>query len=131
MKTLIVEDDFTSRLIMQEMMRDIGIVHVVVDGQEAVEAVRLALAAKEPYQLICLDIVMPGLDGQQALRVIREMENEFGMTSDDRSKILVTTSLDDQENRTRAFQGLCDGYLTKPIHRKTLIAELRAFGFAV
>ena len=68
MKTLIVEDDFTSRLLMQELLKGFGMVNVAVDGQEGVEAVRLALKNGEPYNLVCLDIMMPELDGQQTLR---------------------------------------------------------------
>ena len=72
MKTLIVEDDFTSRLLLQELLKKYGRSHIAVNGLEAVEAVRLALDENEPYDLICLDILMPQMDGQLALR-----ENEY------------------------------------------------------
>ena len=124
MKTLIVEDDFTSRLLMQEMLKDLGQVLVAVDGQEAVEAVRLALKNGEPYDLICLDILMPDLDGQQALRVIREMEADREILPGQGVKIIMTTSLADLENKARAFVSQCDGYLTKPIYKRLLLAEL-------
>ncbi len=125
MKTLIVEDDFTSRLLMQELLKGFGMVNVAVDGQEGVEAVRLALKNGEPYNLVCLDIMMPELDGQQTLRVIREMEEEKGIFSTDGAKIIMTTALDDMENKISAFSGLCDGYLSKPIHKEQLLKELR------
>ena len=100
MKTLIVEDDFTSRLLMQELLKGFGMVKVAVDGQEGVEAVRLALKNGEPFNLICLDIMMPELDGQQTLRVIREMEEDKGILSSElfrtlnmqASKIVVSNS---------------------------------------
>ena len=50
-----------------------------VNGKEAVEAVRNALETVEPYNLICLDIMMPEMDGQQALREIRDMEEARGI----------------------------------------------------
>jgi two-component system chemotaxis response regulator CheY len=96
-----------------------------VDGQEGVEAVRLALKNGEPYNLICLDIMMPELDGQQTLRVIREMEEDKGILSSDGAKIIMTTALDDMKNKISAFSGLCDGYLSKPIHKEQLLKELR------
>ena len=74
MKSLIVEDDFTSRLLLQEYLKVYGIPHIAVNGREAVEAVRLALEARDHYNLICLDIMMPEMDGQQALREIRALE---------------------------------------------------------
>ncbi len=127
MKTLIVEDDFTSRLLMQELLKEFGLPHIAVDGQEAVEAVRMALDAGEPYNLICLDIMMPGLDGQQALRQIRAVEEEWGIFSSVGAKIIMTTALSDMQNKIDAFSGLCDGYLTKPIHKQKVLEELRKF----
>ena len=49
MKTLIVEDDFTSRLLLQELLKHYGPAHIAVNGKEAVEAVRLALAASDQF----------------------------------------------------------------------------------
>ena len=125
MKTLIVEDDFTSRLIMQKMLKDYGVVQTAEDGQQAVEAMRQALKTPEPYDLICLDIMMPDLDGQQALRVLREMEEDYDILPGEGVKIVMTTSLSDLENKSRAFISKCDGYLTKPIHKKDLLDELK------
>ena len=75
MKTLIVEDDFTSRVVMQKILKDQGPVHIAVNGKEAVEAARLAVETNDPYNLICLDIMMPEMDGHQALKQIRMVEN--------------------------------------------------------
>ena len=48
MKTLIVEDDFTSRLLLQEILKSYGVVHIAVNGKEAVHAVREAMEARRP-----------------------------------------------------------------------------------
>ena len=47
---------------------------------------RIALAAYEPYDLICLDIMMPEMDGQEALNAIRQMEMAAGIVGKDRTK---------------------------------------------
>ena len=125
MKTLIVEDDFTSRLLLQELLKSYGPTHVAVNGKEAVEAVRSALEAGEPYNLICLDIMMPEMDGHQALREIRDMEEARGIITNG-SKIMMTTALGDVKNVNSAFYSLCDAYLTKPIHKAKLLEELAA-----
>jgi two-component system chemotaxis response regulator CheY len=125
MKTLIVEDDFTSRLLLQELLKSYGPSHVAVNGREAVEAVRLALEAGEPYDLICLDIMMPEMDGQAALREIRAMEEDRGILSSQGVKVIMTTALEDVKNVFNAFKGLCDAYLFKPIEKKKLIEELK------
>ena len=125
MKTLIVEDDFTSRLLMQELLKSYGPSHIAVNGREAVEAALLALDAGEPYDLICLDIMMPEMDGQEALRKIRENEETRGILSSKGAKIVMTTALGDIQNVKTAYSALCDGYLNKPIQKTKLLEELR------
>lgn len=125
MKILVVEDDFTSRLLLHDLLKEHGTIHVAVNGREAVEAVRLALAAGEPYDLVCLDIMMPEMDGQEALRGIRELEEAGGILSNRGAKIVMTTVLDDPRSVMKAFSGLCDAYLYKPIDKARLHAVLR------
>lgn len=128
MKTLIVEDDFTSRLLLQELLKSYGPSHIAVNGKEAVEAVRVAMDANEAYDLICLDIMMPEMDGQEALRKIREQEEARGILSSHGAKIVMTTALGDLKNVKAAYMSLCDAYLTKPIQKAKLIEELRKLG---
>jgi two-component system chemotaxis response regulator CheY len=125
MKTLIVEDDFTSRLLLQELLKGYGETHIAVNGKEAVEAVRLALNEKQPYSLILLDIMMPEMDGQEALTHIRALEEERQISSFDGAKIVMTTALGDLKNVLAAYTSLCDAYLTKPIEKRKLLEKLR------
>lgn len=127
MKTLIVEDDFTSRLLLQEILKQYGALHVAVNGKEAVEAVRLAMGEGEPYDLVCLDIMMPEMDGHQALKEIRAMEELRSVRSRDGAKIFMTSALDCVKDVSRAFHGLCDAYLVKPIVKAKLLEQLQAF----
>ena len=117
MKTLIVEDDFTSRLLLQEILKRHGVVHIAVNGREAIEAVGGAMDAGEPYDLVCLDIMMPVMDGVEALKAIRQMEEARGIYSSQGAKIFMTTALADLKNVVQAFHGLCDAYLLKPIEK--------------
>jgi two-component system, chemotaxis family, chemotaxis protein CheY len=128
MKTLIVEDDFTSRLLLQELLKSYGPSHIAVNGKEAVEAVIAAMEVNEPYDLICLDIMMPEIDGQQALREIRLMEKAMGITGPDHMKIIMTTALGDRANVIKAVQQQCDCFLVKPIQKTKLLEELRKLG---
>ncbi len=128
MKTLIAEDDFTSRLLLQGLLKNFGPCHVAVNGKEAVEAARIARETEEPYDLICLDIMMPEMTGQEALRMIREHEETLGVLSTRGTKIIMTTALDDIKNVRNAFYNLCDGYLAKPIQQDMLLRELHKFG---
>ena len=125
MKTLIVEDDFTSRLLLEEILKTYGPLHTANNGKEALVAVEKALDKGEPYDLICLDIMMPEMDGQEALRKIREQEELRGILSTNGVKIIMTTALDDPKNVIAAYQNLCDTYIIKPIQKKMLLDTLR------
>jgi two-component system chemotaxis response regulator CheY len=124
MKVLIVEDDFSSRLLLQMLLTKYGECHIAVNGREAVLAFRMALDAGRPYDLICLDIMMPEMDGQAALKEMRALEEARGIVSTHGAKIIMTTALGDVKNVSAAYQELCDGYLVKPIDKAKLIGLL-------
>jgi two-component system, chemotaxis family, chemotaxis protein CheY len=129
MKTLIVEDDFTSRLLLAEILKHYGTVHIAVNGSEALTAVKLATDAGEPYELICLDIMMPEMDGYHALTAIRALEEEHGGGPRRKgAKIVMTTALKDSRSVIQSFRGQCDAYLTKPLEKARLLDQLRDFG---
>ncbi len=128
MKTLIVEDDFTSRLLLQGILQAFGETHISVNGKEAIEAVHIALDAGKPYNLICLDIMMPEMDGQTALKNIRNLEEKAGILASCGAKIIMTTALDDKKNIMSAFKEQCDAYIVKPIDREKLEHQIRALG---
>jgi two-component system, chemotaxis family, chemotaxis protein CheY len=130
LKTLIVEDDFTSRVLLQELLQGYGIVHVAVNGWEAVEAFSAALDKQDPYDLVCMDILLPEIDGQQAIKDIRAVEDRLAIAPSRRVKIMMTTALGDMKNVSSAYQNMCDAYLTKPIHKQKLISELNRLGLA-
>jgi two-component system chemotaxis response regulator CheY len=124
MKSLIVEDDFSSRLLLQELLAPYGLCHVAVNGMEAVSAYRIALDAGQPYDLICLDIMMPEMDGHAALKELRALEEYKGIDSTQGAKIIMTTALGDVKNVAAAYQALCDGYLVKPVGKGKLLGLL-------
>ncbi|MFW5844143.1 MAG: response regulator [Spirochaetota bacterium] len=129
MRCLIVEDDFGSRRLLQALLREYGSIDVVVDGQEAIEAFRLAWEENNPYDVVFLDIMMPNVDGQEALRRIRATEGEIGIPERDQVKVIMTTALGDPENVVEAFyKGGANGYVVKPIERQALISELEKVG---
>lgn len=128
MHFLVVEDDFVCRRALLAYLQDYGKVDIATDGCEAVEAVRLALDEGQRFDLVCLDINMPNMDGQQALREIRRLEEGQGIMVGDGAKVLMTTALDDAKNVFKAFRESADGYLVKPIKRDALIEKLREFG---
>jgi len=125
MRTLIVEDDFTSRLLLQSFVSHYGECHIAVNGREAVEAFRAAQKSGQTYDLICLDIMMPEMDGHEAIKQIRALEEASGTLSSNGAKIIMTTALDDVHNVVRSFKSLCDAYLFKPIDTAKLLGHIR------
>ncbi len=126
MRFLIVEDDFTSRRFMQSILTPYGECDIAVNGVEAVEAFAASLDST-PYDLICLDIMMPEMDGQEALKRIREIEKAKGIRSSAEVKVIMTTALDDPKNVVEAYyKGGATSYVPKPIDRQLFLQLLKS-----
>ncbi|MBF0592271.1 MAG: response regulator [Nitrospirae bacterium] len=126
MRILIAEDDFTSRTLLQHFLSPYGDCDVTVNGNEALEAFMLAIEEGQPYNLICLDIMMPEMDGIKVLKAIRTKERELGVPQQGEAKVFMTTALDSPKNVIEAYyRGGCTDYLTKPIDTKKLLARLK------
>jgi two-component system chemotaxis response regulator CheY len=131
MKILIVEDDLSSRRILQKFLSEYGECDIVSDGAEAVNAFIESWLKNSPYHLICMDIMMPNMDGQEALKKIREIEKEMDVSGPKEVKVIMTTALDDPKNVFQAFhKGGATSYIVKPISRKRLLEELCKLGLA-
>jgi two-component system chemotaxis response regulator CheY len=127
MKTLVVEDEFTCRTLLQTLLSEYGDCHAATDGKEALEAVRAAIDSGSPYELICMDILLPGMDGEEAVRQARALEEAHGILTMKGAKIVMTTSVSDVKKVLRCFSAGCDAYLLKPIDANELLSKLRAF----
>lgn len=128
---LVVEDDFSSRQILCHFLARYGTCHVAKDGVEALEAVRLAHEARQPYRLICMDIQMPRMDGTQATREIRRLEGELGIAdSDQEVKIVITSAVNDAGMIVKAcYECGADYYFTKPLDLAQISRRLMKMGF--
>ena len=128
MRILIVEDDPVSSMYLAKCLEAVGEIQTAGDGEAGLEAVRAAFLGKSPFDLICLDIMMPILDGQAVLKGIRDFEAQHRVPSGKEAKIIMTTALGDQRNLVEAVPR-CDAYLTKPVNRADLMFYVKRFGF--
>ncbi len=128
MKTLIVEDDFTSRLILQQIFSPYGECHMAMNGKEAIDAFIIATKEGAPYNLICLDLMMPEMNGRDALKRIRKLENEFGIKESDEVKILMLSMMKDSQRVDDICREGATAYMVKPIVKELLLKHLTDFG---
>ena len=121
---LVVDDDSASCELMQALLSDYGQCSNANNGAEAIKAVTKSLDDETPFDLICLDIMMPEVDGLEALKAIRQLEQEKGIAEADRAKVLMTTTASQVSKTMRAFHYGCSGYLVKPISKEKLAKEI-------
>jgi two-component system chemotaxis response regulator CheY len=126
MKSLVAEDDATNRKLLQAFLSRYGECDIALDGEEAVSAARRACQNHQHYDLICMDLRMPRMDGQEAIREIRKQEAAASVAKS--AKIIVTTIHTDMEDITTALLGRCNAYMVKPIDIAKMKKELKTLG---
>lgn len=125
MKILVFEDDPVCATVLREIVRPIADCQVAYDPCDGVELFKKALEDDAPYDCVFMDIMMPKMDGNQALEKIREEEAKRNIWGSDSAKVVMVTALGDFETIKKSFRGQCDGYLVKPIRKKQVFQILR------
>lgn len=132
LRVLVVEDDFMVRQVVRDILEQYGaIVDIAVNGEEAVQAFRVAWRKQQPYDLLCMDIMMPIMDGHEALIKIREVEKTLGITGPEEVKVIMLSALDDAKTVMKAYyKGGATSYIVKPIEKERLLLEMKKIGLA-
>ncbi len=123
LRILVVDDNPVNRRLAQRLLEKSGhTVTTAVDGREAV----LAASGAEPFDVILMDIQMPDVDGLDATRAIRKLEDRR------RSKvpIVAVTAFCHDEDRERCLAAGMDWVLTKPVNPSSLCAQIEGFASA-
>ena len=130
-RALIVDDSRYQRQLILKALSGLFSAEEAADGKEAIALFAAALAAKKPYDLIVMDILMPVLSGHDALIGIRRLEAEAGIGPEGRTPAVMLSSLDDPANMMRAqFESGAQAYVTKPFQAQTLLEALGSLGLA-
>ncbi len=125
MRILIAEDDLNSRKLIKAILSDYGECETSVDGEKAINAFNAAHNKNTPFDVICLDIMMPNIDGLETLKKIREIEKELNIKDSERVKVIMTTVLDNPKTIYDAiYRGEADAYIFKPVSRQQLLEEM-------
>ncbi len=131
MKILAVDDEFVSRTKISMLLKSHGDCDSASSGEEALELFIKAHLEEQPYQLITMDIDMPGLSGPEVVKQIRAYEQQHGLTSLESSvKILMVTAMNDGKTIMSSFKEGCEGYLTKPFNQEAIQKSLTTIGLS-
>ena len=114
-RVLLVEDNPTNRLVISKLLQALGItVDTAEDGEAGVAA-----AAKGGYDMVLMDIQMPGMDGMEATRRIRAMDGPIALTP----VVAITANVLAEQKSSYAAAGM-DGVVSKPVSAAALISEI-------
>lgn len=129
LRILIVEDEPVNQEILRLVLREHGDSLAVDTGEDAVLLYRTALDESRPFDVVFLDIMLPGINGLQTLEKLRALEDTFEVPAERRAQVIVTTALDDDRTASRAFiQGHAVSFMTKPFRPGQITEELRKLG---
>jgi len=127
-RILIVDDEFVSRKTAQKILSQYGECDVVTNGPEALEAFHLAHEEGNPYDLITMDILMPDMDGIEALKRIRKWEESRNILLGEGAKVVMLTSSKASDSVLSSFNEGCEAYVVKPFNEKDLTKAMSEFG---
>ena len=114
---LVVDDNKTNRILMHDTLTTLGHrITLAVDGNEALEHV-----ASEPFNVILMDLRMPGMDGIEVTRRIRTLEKDAGRA---RTPVIIVTADTNVQTRETCMIAGIDAVLTKPAPLPKLIATI-------
>lgn len=118
MRILVVDDEVElAEAVARGLRRDGYAVDLAFDGEEA-----LSKADLTPYDLVCLDLTMPGMDGLEVCRRLRDTPPG----DDDPPRILMLTARDSIDERIAGLDHGADDYLVKPFAFGELTARVRS-----
>jgi two-component system chemotaxis response regulator CheY len=126
MRILVVDDEYVSRTKLKVLLQAYGDVDAVPSGQIALQMVERARQEAVPYRLVTMDINMPDMSGQEAVRRIRGLEGSESPTC----KILMVTVADDSKDIMSSFREGAEWYLIKPVTPAKLTQALEELGVA-
>jgi len=124
-KALIVDDISFLSIILSRMLQDIAVTDTASNGEEAIKKFSSAFYQDKPYDLICLDIKMPNIDGVQVLEFIRNFEKESENLKNGPTKIIMTTGVNQKDEVIKVMKKGSDGYIVKPYHKDKIYQEVK------
>lgn len=126
LKCLIVDDDELGRELIVQYLEGIANCDTASNGHEALELFETSLESETPYDLIILDLLMPGMDGYETGSMIRQLEKERAVPATCGVHIIIISSVNTPKEIIQAYMSAQSAaHLNKPVSpeklRKTLV----------
>ena len=129
MRILIAEDDIIACYVLRDILSSYGRCDAVINDIQAIQAFRLAWEENRPYDLICINILMPKMGGLEAMELIRKLENLLGVDKLRKVKVIMITTYEDSENITDSYvKEAGSPCMVKSINRKKIHEAMRNLG---
>ena len=116
-RILVVEDNERNLKLVRDVLQHAG--YDIIEARTGEQGVHLAQA--HPPDLVLMDLQLPGIDGQQAMRQLRDDERTSHIP------VIAVTASVMNDDRARVLQAGFDGYLEKPISVRDLPGQVQAF----
>ena len=123
MKVLVAEDDLASGKFMQKLLSKYGEVVLARDGIAAVDEFVNAVSTNERFDLICMDIMMPKLDGIAATKAIRDMERPDAVEI----PIIAMTANAFEEDARKCVEAGMNAHLSKPLQMDVVVGTIAQY----
>lgn len=125
---LIADDDRICQVVLKGMLGSFGTCTISSDGRMALDVFeRHLLETGQTYDLVCLDVMMPYMNGVDVLTEIRRIEHNHHIYGSHGAKIMMTTALSEIDQVFFAFRQQCDAYVVKPITKSKILYQLQKF----
>lgn len=113
MRCLVIDDEPTARLHLRLLLEERGKVDEAPDAIAGLQRIRDAIADNDPFDLVCIDLSMPGPSGIEAIKMVQEVDKK--LRHGKHTNVVVVTASDDQKDIRAALHQHVDGYLLKPV----------------
>ena len=131
MKVLVVDDELVSRKKMGKIMTAFGQCVAVENGEDALKEFEEAIGKGDGFDLITLDVSMPGMDGTEVLFEIRMTEQKKNIPKENKVKVIMVTGQSDKDLVITCMQAGCDGYVVKPFDSAIMAEKIKQIGINV
>ena len=120
---MIVEDEITSQTLLQTIFENYGECEIIDNGMKALQ--KYNMSSQGSFDLICLDILLPKMNGLDVLQKIREIEAARGIHGFEGVDVIMITALDDFKVIKKAYNSYCTSYIVKPVNQEKVSKALK------